>query len=107
MVASGTFREDLLYRLNVFPIMFPPARTRRRRDRARGPLRGAISSLCGKNVRRISTPALEMLTSYSWPGNVRELENVIERAMILSDDDVIHQYNLPPSLQTAGETGTA
>jgi Nif-specific regulatory protein len=48
-----------------------------------------------------------MLTSYHWPGNVRELENVIERAVILSDDEVIHQYNLPPSLQTATESGTA
>jgi Nif-specific regulatory protein len=48
-----------------------------------------------------------MLMSYHWPGNVRELENVVERAVILSDDEVIHQYDLPPSLQTASESGTA
>ena len=48
-----------------------------------------------------------MLMAYHWPGNVRELENVIERAMILSDDGVIHGYNLPPSLQTSAETGTS
>jgi Nif-specific regulatory protein len=45
--------------------------------------------------------------SYHWPGNVRELENVIERAVLMSDDDVIHGYHLPPTLQTAEESGTA
>ena len=54
----------------------------------------------GIEVKRISTPALNMLTCYHWPGNVRELENVIERAVILAEDGVIHGYNLPPSLQT-------
>lgn len=53
----------------------------------------------GKEVTRISTPALNMLMSYHWPGNVRELENVIERSVILCDDGVIHGYNMPPSLQ--------
>jgi Nif-specific regulatory protein len=57
----------------------------------------------GKEITRISTPALNMLLAYSWPGNVRELENVIERSVILSEDGVIHGYNLPPSLQTPGE----
>jgi Nif-specific regulatory protein len=61
----------------------------------------------GKAVKRISTPALNMLMAYHWPGNVRELENAIERSVILSDDAVIHGYNLPPSLQTSAETGTA
>ncbi len=61
----------------------------------------------GKEVKRISTPALNMLMAYHWPGNVRELENVIERSVILSDDGVIHGYNLPPSLQTSAETGTS
>ena len=54
---------------------------------------GVYAAENGKQVRRISTPALNMLMSYHWPGNVRELENVIERAVILSDDDVIHSYN--------------
>jgi Nif-specific regulatory protein len=60
----------------------------------------------GKLIKRISTPAIDLLTSYSWPGNVRELENCIERAVILSTDMVIHSYNLPPSLQTATSTNT-
>ena len=57
-------------------------------------------------VRRISTPAIDALMAYHWPGNVRELENVIERAVILSDDGVIHTYHLPPTLQTAESSGT-
>jgi DNA-binding NtrC family response regulator len=60
----------------------------------------------GKDVKRISTPALNMLMSYHWPGNVRELENVIERATILSEGGVIHGYDLPPSLQTPVLSGT-
>ena len=60
----------------------------------------------GKNVLRISTPAIEMLMSYHWPGNVRELENCIERAVLLSSDGVIHGHHLPPSLQTAESSGT-
>lgn len=108
MVATGTFREDLYYRLNVFPITVPPLR-----ERGSDVITladhfiGVYAAENGKQVRRISTPALNMLTSYHWPGNVRELENVIERAVILSDDDVIHGYDLPPSLQTSRESGTA
>ena len=51
-------------------------------------------------MRRISTPAIDMLMSYHWPGNVRELENCIERAVLLTQDDVIHGHHLPPTLQT-------
>jgi Nif-specific regulatory protein len=64
------------------------------------------SKECHKDVKRISTPALNMLMSYHWPGNVRELENVIERATILSEGGVIHGYDLPPSLQTPVLSGT-
>jgi len=107
MIAKGQFREDLFYRLNVFPITIPPLR-----DRASDVILLAdhFVTQCaqdmGKDVTRISTPALNMLMAYHWPGNVRELENVIERAVILADDGVIHGYNLPPSLQTRAETGT-
>jgi Nif-specific regulatory protein len=107
MVAKGQFREDLFYRLNVFPVIIPPLR-----DRGSDIItladhfvaRFAAESV--KDVKRISTPALNMLMNYHWPGNVRELENVIERAVILSEDEVVHGYNLPPSLQTSVLTGT-
>jgi Nif-specific regulatory protein len=107
MIEKGLFREDLYYRLNVFPITIPPLR-----ERSSDVILLAdhfvtqSAEEMGKEVKRISTPALNMLMAYHWPGNVRELENVIERAVILSDDGVIHGYNLPPSLQTSTETGT-
>jgi Nif-specific regulatory protein len=106
-VKAGKFREDLYYRLNVFPIHVPPLRERK----------SDIVLLAdyfvekyaeknGKLIQRISSPALDLLTSYHWPGNVRELENCIERAAILSTDMVIHSYHLPPSLQSAQSTNT-
>jgi Nif-specific regulatory protein len=107
MVERDVFREDLFYRLNVFPITIPPLR-----ERGSDIVTLAdhfltrYSRETGKEIRRISTPALNMLMSYQWPGNVRELENVIERAVILTEDGVIHGYNLPPSLQTPLLTGT-
>ena len=107
LVHAGTFRQDLYYRLHVFPITIPPLR-----ERGSDIITLAdffvqkYSRMNGKQVKRISTPALDMLCSYHWPGNVRELENVIERAVILADDDVIHGYNLPPSLQTGSYSGT-
>ena len=108
MVGKGTFREDLYYRLDVFPITIPPLR-----DRGSDVILLADHFVArtaeenGKDVRRISTPALNMLMAYHWPGNVRELENVIERSVILAEDGVIHGYDLPPSLQTSTESGTA
>ena len=57
-------------------------------------------------IRRSSTPAIDMLMSYHWPGNVRELENTIERAVLVCDGNVIHGHHLPPTLQTAESTGT-
>ena len=58
------------------------------------------------NIKRISTPAIDLLMAYHWPGNVRELENCIERAVLLSTDEVIHSHHLPPSLQSAESTNT-
>ena len=108
MVQAKTFREDLFYRLNVFPIQIPPLRERGSDIIALADhFVAKFSKQNGRTVKRVSTPALDMLMTYHWPGNVRELENVIERAVILSDDDVIHGYSLPPSLQTAKLTGTA
>jgi Nif-specific regulatory protein len=59
-----------------------------------------------KDVRRISTPAIDMLMQYHWPGNVRELQNCIERAVLLCTDRVVHSHHLPPSLQTGERSGT-
>ncbi len=107
MVEKREFREDLYYRLNVFPITLPPLRERGSDVILLADHFAAKSAAqAGKEVKRISTPALNMLMAYHWPGNVRELENVIERAVIMSEDAVIHGYNLPPSLQTSAETGT-
>ncbi len=106
-VDKGTFRQDLYYRLNVFPIYVPALR-----ERKTDILQLAdffvekYNKANGKQIRRISTPAIDMMMSYHWPGNVRELENCIERASLLATDDVIHGFHLPPTLQTptAAET---
>jgi transcriptional regulator with GAF, ATPase, and Fis domain len=62
--------------------------------------------LHGRSIKRISTPAIDMMVSYHWPGNVRELENTIERAVLVADGDVIHGHHLSPTLQTAEASGT-
>src|SRR2546425_1370690 len=106
-MAEGKFREDLYYRLNVFAIFVPPLR-----DRKSDLLLLADHFLQKyarehkKDIRRISTPAIDMLTAYHWPGNVRELENVIERAVLVCDSNVVHGHYLPPTLQTAQASGT-
>lgn len=106
-VEDGTFRSDLYYRLNVFPIYMPPLR-----ERKTDVLLLADHFLekyareNQKDIRRLSTPAIDMLMQYHWPGNVRELENCIERAVLLCDEGVVHSYHLPPTLQTAQETDT-
>ena len=106
-IASGDFREDLYYRLNVFPIYVPPLRDRPTDISLLADyFAGRYSKINNKTITRISTPAIDMLTSYHWPGNVRELENCIERAVLLSDNAVIHGHHLPPTLQTAEATGT-
>jgi Nif-specific regulatory protein len=107
-LAASNFREDLYYRLNVFPIFIPPLRARKADVL---PLADHFAEKYareqGKSIKRISTPAIDLLASYHWPGNVRELENTIERAVLLTDGEVIHGHHLPPTLQTADATGTA
>jgi len=101
-VRLGEFREDLYYRLNIIPITIPPLRERKTDILLLSDFFiEKYNRLNGKNIHRISTPAIDMLIAYHWPGNVRELENSIERAVILSEDQVIHGYQLPPSLQMA------
>jgi Nif-specific regulatory protein len=107
LIQREQFRQDLYYRLNVFPIHIPPLRERRTDILLLADYFAERYSLkTHKNVRRISTPAIDMLMAFHWPGNVRELENCIERAVLLSDDDVIHGHHLPPTLQTAEASGT-
>jgi Nif-specific regulatory protein len=107
LMDEGRFRADLYYRLAVFTIFAPPLRERK----------PDIMLLAdhfvekyarehNKRIRRVSTPAIDMLTSYHWPGNVRELENTIERAVLVCDGGVIHGHHLPPTLQTAEASDT-
>jgi len=107
LLTQGRFREDLFYRINVFPVFIPALRERRE----------DILPLCehfladfskeyGKNIKRISTPAIELLSMYHWPGNVRELRNCVERAVLICEEEVIRTYHLPPTLQTADSSAT-
>nr|WP_245527644.1 sigma 54-interacting transcriptional regulator [Chloroherpeton thalassium] len=106
-IQEGKFREDLFYRLNIFPVTVPPLRERKSDILLLADyFVEKYNQMNGKGVRRISTTAIDMLMRYHWPGNVRELENCVERAVILSDDGVIHGYHLPPTLQTAESSGT-
>ncbi|MHC4687371.1 MAG: sigma 54-interacting transcriptional regulator, partial [Planctomycetota bacterium] len=106
-VEDGVFRQDFYYRINVFPVFLSPLR-----DRKDDILLLAdyfveqYSKKMDKDVRRISTPAINMMVSYHWPGNVRELENCIERAVLLSSEGVIRAHHLPPTLQTSDASDT-
>jgi Nif-specific regulatory protein len=106
-VDDGTFRGDLYYRLNVFPIYMPPLRERKTDMLLLSDyFLEKYAKENHKDIRRFSTPAIDMLMQYHWPGNVRELENCIERAVLLCEEGVIHSYHLPPTLQTGQESGT-
>lgn len=99
MVKEGKFREDLYYRINVFPITLPPLRERKEDL----PLLVAhfthkFNKENKKNIDGINRAALDMLMAYNWPGNVRELENVIERAVIICQKDLIGPRDLPGNL---------
>ncbi len=101
-VAEKHFREDLYYRLNVFPVYMPPLRERRTDILLIAEFfLEKYARENNKNIRRISTSAIDMLIQYHWPGNVRELQNCIERAVLICDDDSIKGIHLPPTLQVA------
>jgi len=95
MVADGTFREDLFYRINIFPIQIPPLRERRNDipPLAFHFLR-VFSEELGKKVSEFSEDTMSALVHYDWPGNVRELENTVHRAVILASDKVVRQAHL-------------
>jgi Nif-specific regulatory protein len=105
-ITAGRFRNDLYYRLSVFPIYLPPLR-----DRGNDIILLAdhfvlkYSKEMGKPVKRISTSVIEVFLSHQWPGNVRELENCIERAILLTEGDAIEMIHLPPSLQAKMREG--
>ncbi len=106
-VEEGTFRGDLYYRLNVFPIYMPPLRERKTDILLLADyFLEKYAKENGKEIKRFSTPAIDMLMAYHWPGNVRELENCIERSVLLCDGGVVHSYHLPPTLQTGTESDT-
>ena len=107
-IKEGAFREDLYYRLNVVPIEVPPLRERREDI----PLLIAhfllkYNAEIGKKISEIHSSAMELLTTYPWFGNVRELENVIERAVVLAEGNVITAENLSLSNQSSDDEGLA
>ncbi len=102
MMADGTFREDLFYRLNVMPIFLPPLRERT--DDIQALAQHFIKKFArqhGRVINGIDSEALEMLKAYRWPGNIRELENVVERAFIVENSQQITLESLPESLKLA------
>ena len=107
LMKEGKFREDMYYRLNVFPIYVPPLRERKTDILLLADFFvERFAKINNKNIRRICTHAIDMLMSYHWPGNVREMENCMERAVLMSNEGVIYGYHLPPTLQTSAYTGT-
>ncbi len=106
-VRRGTFRADLFYRLNVFPIEVPPLRQRKddirllAKDLAR-----KLSQRMGKRIQSIDRAALDRLESYDWPGNVRELANIIERGVILCQGGVLQEAHIALTNKTPAQTGS-
>jgi formate hydrogenlyase transcriptional activator len=107
-VANGAFRQDLLYRLNVFPIEMPPLRERK--DDILTLVRYFVqhyANRAGRNIRSIDRETLDLLQSYDWPGNIRELQNVIERSIILSSTDLFSVDELWLSKSTRPQASRA
>ncbi len=105
MIADGTFREDLFYRLNVLPVYLPPLRERK------SDIPYLVdyyikyfNNVHGLNIKGASEEAKNLLTNFSWPGNIRELRNVIEHAFIIESSDMIQAPSLPASLKLTSAT---
>src|SRR5437763_6411850 len=93
---GGRFRNDLYYRLNIFPIMLPPLRDRREDIPALAThFINRFAKKAGRKIRGLSIKAVQELTAYHWPGNIRELEHLIERSILLTSGDTISQIYLP------------
>jgi two-component system NtrC family response regulator len=103
MVAEGTFREDLYYRLYVYPIQLPPLRERREDIPVLAyHLLSKMQAGSGKKILSISDATIELLERYDWPGNIRQLESTIERAVISCDGESIEPHHLPMAITRAG-----
>ena len=92
---KGRFRQDLYYRINVFPIEIPPLRERKRDLYVLA--NSVLEDLCNKydiEMKQFSQEALDVITGYDWPGNVRELETIIERAITVCDGRIVYSENL-------------
>jgi DNA-binding NtrC family response regulator len=101
MVQQGKFREDLFYRLNVVELRLPPLRERRDDiSLLAHHFLQRSSELFHKKARRFSPAMMQALEQYNWPGNVRELENVVQRAVVLSDGHTLEPAQLPASLRS-------
>jgi Nif-specific regulatory protein len=99
-IQQNRFREDLYYRLNVFPIYIPPLRERKTDILLLAEhFLAKYAKENNKQIDRISTLAIDLLNSYHWPGNVRELQNCMERAVLVCNGDTIQSTHLPPTLQ--------
>jgi transcriptional regulator with GAF, ATPase, and Fis domain len=95
MVADGSFRDDLYYRINIFPIEIPPLRKRRDDIPSLAfHFLNIFSKEMGRKVKEFSAGAMNLLMNHDWPGNVRELENVVHRAVILASEEIIRQAHL-------------
>jgi DNA-binding NtrC family response regulator len=104
-VAEGRFREDLYYRLHVFPILLPPLRDRRQDIPVLAMhFLAHFNDTLKKNVRGFTPEAMELMTRYAWPGNVRELKNLVERILVLSAGPEIGPELLPPEIAGAWRT---
>ncbi len=107
-IIDGLFREDLYYRLDVISFLLPPLRERKEDiPLLVSHLLMKFNQLNSKNLKKVSGEVLNLLTQYDWPGNVRELENVIERAVILSKEDVILPEHLPLRLCQPGRNNSS
>jgi DNA-binding NtrC family response regulator len=103
MVQQGKFREDLYYRLNVFPIHVLPLRERREDIPALvDHFISVFAASEGRKVRGVASAALDLLVGYAWPGNVRQLENAVFRAVVLSDGELLQPEDFPQILQSMG-----
>lgn len=107
-VKEGKFREDLFYRLNVFPISIPPLRSRREDVL---PLTeffiGKFNSKFGKSVKRIDSLIQDLFVAYDWPGNVRELENILERMVLMAKEDIIAFDSIPEDMKSSLSLSTS